>query len=78
MYSLVSTLYKSSQWPSVKRTNTVSSFIHCFDSKLQWARNTCERKQAKRRECPPHAVSQHSIYLRYIRPTVNARQTNRQ
>ena len=24
MYSLVSTLYKSSQWPSVKRTNTVS------------------------------------------------------
>ena len=78
MYSLVSTLYKSSQWPSVKRTNTVSSFIHCFDSKLQWARNTWERKQAERRECPPHAVSQNSIYLRYIRPTDNARQTNRQ
>ena len=35
-------------------------------------------KQAKRRECLPRAVSQHSIYLRYIRPTDNARQTNRQ
>ena len=35
----------------------------CFDSKLQQARNTCERKQAKRRECLPRSVSQHSIYL---------------
>ena len=25
----------------------------CFDSKLQWARYTCERKQAKGRECLP-------------------------
>ena len=38
----------------------------------------CERKQAKRRECLPRAVSQHSIYLRYIRATDNARQTHRQ
>ena len=30
-------------------------------------------KQAKRREYLPRAVSQHSIYLRYIRPTDNTR-----
>ena len=50
----------------------------CFDSKLQKARNTSERKQAKRRECLPRDVSRYSIYLRYIRRTDNARQTNRQ
>ena len=33
-------------------------------------------KQAKRRECRTRAVSQHSIYVRYIRPTDNARQIN--
>ena len=46
---------------------------------LQYARNTCERKQAERRNknvC--RAVPRHSMYRRYIRPTDNARQTNRQ
>lgn len=41
--------------------------ITCFDSKLQEARNTCERKLAKGR---------HSIYPRYIPAKDNARQTN--
>ena len=50
----------------------------CFDSKLQLARNTFESKQAKRREYLPRAVSQNSIYLRFIRLTDNARQTNLQ
>ena len=45
-----------------RRPNRVIEFA-CFNSKLQQARNTCERKQAKRRECPPRGVSQHSIYI---------------
>ena len=57
--------------------NSVIEFA-CFDSKLQQARNACERKQAKRRECLPRAVPEHGIYLFYTRPTDNARQTNRQ
>ena len=44
--------------------NRVIEFA-CFDSKLQWARNTCESKQAKRRECLLRGVSQHSIYLQF-------------
>ena len=37
------------------RPNTICRVfeIACFDSKLQQARNTCERKQAKRRGCLP-------------------------
>ena len=35
-------------------------------------------KQAKRHECLLGAVSQHSIYLCYIKPTDNARQTDQQ
>ena len=34
---------------SGRRPNRVID-IACFDSKLQQARNTCERKQAKRRD----------------------------
>ena len=58
-----------------RRPNRVIEFA-CFDSKLQLARNTYKSKQAKRREYLPRAVSQNSIYLRFIRPTDNARQTN--
>ena len=36
----------------MRRPNRVIEIV-CFDSKLQWARNTCERKTAKRRECLP-------------------------
>ena len=49
----------------VRGPNRVIEFP-CFDSKLQQARNACEPKQAKRRECLPRTVSQHNIYLRYI------------
>ena len=59
-----------------RRPNRVIEFA-CFDSKQkQIQRNTFKSKQAKRREYLPRAVSQNSIYLRFIRPTDNARQTN--
>ena len=61
-----------------RRPNREIEEFACFASKLQQASNTCERKQAKRRERLQRAVSQHSIYLRHIRPTDNTRQTNRQ
>ena len=49
----------------------------CFDSKLQYSRNTCERKQAKRREFLLCGVSRHSMYPCHIHIKDNARQTNR-
>ena len=49
----------------------------CFDSKLQYSRNTCERKQAKGREFLLCGVSRHSMYPCHIHIKDNARQTNR-
>ena len=61
-----------------RRTNRVIEFA-CFDSKLQFNLHAIRSKvKAKRREYLPHAVSQNSFYLRFIRPTDNARQTNLQ
>ena len=53
-----------------RRLNRVIEFA-CFDSKLQLARNTCERKQAKQRECLPRGVSRHSIYVQIYKYRAN-------
>ena len=68
LFLLLSESYKL-YWLLVRLTNRVIEFA-CFDLKLQYARNTCGRKQAKRRECVPRVVSQHSIYLRSLTPNV--------
>ena len=64
-----------------RRSNRVIEFACLPQSCNRHAIRASVKKpsiQAKRRKCLPRGVSQHSIYLHYIRPTDNARQTNRQ
>ena len=63
-----------------RRTNRVIEFA-CFDPKLEFNLHAIRSKVNKPSDANiylPHAVSQNSFYLRFIRPTDNTRQTNLQ